>query len=122
MCDMSDLDKIANELYGQNYASLSSFGQEAVRLELPRTGSIADYEKDKLIVDLTDKIAQLTKENKELWEDNEDLQLELQNRDEEDELRTTRRTREPEAPTGLPTPRTNASLDDIRRLAESDLP
>jgi DNA repair exonuclease SbcCD nuclease subunit len=118
---MSDLNRIAQELYGEDYSKLSPFGQYSVRLSLPRDGSIADYEKDQIIAQQAAKISRLEKENRELWEENEDLQVELLNKEEDDELRTTRSAGTREEAVSGDDPRSTAPLEDIRRRDPSSL-
>lgn len=79
--EYEDLDDESLALYGQRYKALSPFGQSLVRSRLsarPKTEITMEH------VDLAQalqvahaKIAKLEQENRDLWQDNEDLQLRL---------------------------------------------
>jgi hypothetical protein len=71
----------AQQLYQQSFASLSPFGQALVRQRVgarvapPETVSVGDLIQ---ALDMAHaKIARLEQDNKDLWDDNEDLRTQL---------------------------------------------
>src|SRR4051794_22704275 len=89
---MDQLNEIARKMFNLDFNQLSPFGQHEVRLQHQANKGIQEYEKDKIIQAQAAKIAELEKNNKDLWDENEDLQLELQ-RIEDDEHSPARSTR-----------------------------
>jgi len=120
---MSELDDIAQDLYGVNYGKLSPFGQYAVNLEVQASRGIKNYEQDKLIQTQASRIEELELNNKELWKENEELHLQLEEqKEEEDERIITRSTGSREAETSSLDSGSSTPLDALRGRDDFGLP
>lgn len=85
---MNELDKMAKMLYGPNatFESISEFGKRTIRqsVEGAKQPTMKDVDLAQALAESQRREAALLKENKDLWEDNEELQLRLMEIEDED--------------------------------------
>ena len=110
---MDKYDEIAQRLYGLSFKELSPFGQEMVRVAshgvLPEI-SMAAYDQTQALEAALKKISVLEQNNRELWEENEELQLRLLEQ-EEHYANRTRNSGRRQAPQGIRSDFGGVSID-----------
>jgi len=80
---MNELDKIAHEVYGAPFKDLSAFGQNEIRRQAgslnPLNQAIGMHDVDiaQALANAQRKIATLELELRDVWEENEELKLQL---------------------------------------------
>lgn len=75
---MIDWDQLAQQDYGQNFHDLSSFAQAALTTKYSERITIGPKEVDlvRALAVANEKIAKLQRDNRDLWHDNEELEIE----------------------------------------------
>lgn len=120
---MRELDELARQHYGCSFNALSAFGQNEIRrkageiIPLSSGPTMHDVDLARALVKAQERIAQLELENKDLFNDNEDLQLELMEKEDESSHSRSARSRETRR-----SARVDQTISDLLIPRPSDFP